>query len=77
MISIRVELDGAIEKLLVSVMNLHVVLRGHDVVIALPILDLFQVLLDLMRFLHGLANFLNDPTLVHKIRMFLLNGFNR
>ena len=77
-IAVGVKSDGSIEVLLVSLMHLHVVLRSHDVVVVLPVLDHLEVVLDLHRLLHRLADFLNDPTLVHKISMllFLVDGFN-
>jgi hypothetical protein len=48
-------------------------------VVVLPVLDHLEVVLDLHRLLHRLADFLNDPTLVHKISLLLLilvDGFN-
>jgi len=47
MIPIGVELDGPIEELLVSVVNLDVVFRGHYIMVSLPVLNLSQVLLQL------------------------------
>lgn len=79
MIAIGVKSDGPIEVLLVGLMHLHVVLRGHHVVVVLPVLDHLEVILDLHHLLHRLADFLNDPTLVHKISMlllFLVDRFN-
>ena len=78
MIAIGVKSDGPIEVLLVCMMHLHVVLRCHHVVVVLPVLNHLEVVLDLHRLLHRLADFLNDPTLVHKISMILIliDGFN-
>jgi hypothetical protein len=45
MIPIGVESDGPIEELLVGVVNLQVVLGGHDIMVILPVLDLPQMLL--------------------------------
>ncbi len=78
MIAIGVKSDGPIEILLVGLMHLHIVLRSHHIVVVLPVLDHLEVVLDLQRLLHRLADFLNDPTLVHNISMllFLVDGFN-
>ena len=79
MIAIGVKSDGPIEVLLVGMMHLHVVLGSHHVMVVLPVLDHLEVVLDLHHLLHRLADFLNDPTLVHKISMlllFLVDGFN-
>lgn len=78
MITIGVKSDGPVEVLLVGLMHLHIVLRSHHVVVVLPVLDHLEVVLDLHSLLHRLADFLNDPTLVHKISMllFLVDGFN-
>lgn len=79
MISIGIQSDGPIEVLLVGMVHLHVVLGSHHVVVVLPVLDHLEVVLDLHRLLHRLADFLNDPTLVHKISillLFLVDGFN-
>ena len=78
-IAIGVQPDGPIEILLVCMVHLHVVLGSHHVVVVLPVLDHLEVVLDLHRLLHRLADFLNDPTLVHKISLLLLilvDGFN-
>jgi len=45
MIPIGVESDGPIEELLVRVVNLHIVLGGHHIMVILPVLDLPQMLL--------------------------------
>ena len=79
MIAIGVKSDGPIEVLLVGMMHLHVGLGSHHVMGVLPVLDHLEVVLDLHCLLHRLADFLNDPTLVHKISMlllFLVDGFN-
>ena len=79
MIAIGIQSDGPIEVLLVGMVHLHVVLGSHHVVVVLPVLYHLEVVLDLHRLLHRLADFLNNPTLVHKISMlllFLVDGFN-
>jgi hypothetical protein len=67
-ISIRVELDGPIEKLFESPVYLHIVFGSHHIVVPLPVLRLDQMLLDLARFLHRLTDLLNNPTLFDKVR---------
>ena len=79
MIPIRIEFDGSIEELLEVVVNLNIVLGGHDVVVALPVFDLSQMHLELLGLLDRLAHIFNNPTLLHKISIFILflKSFNR